>query len=249
MDIKNISAPGDTPYMNFFGVDSRVPANNVLQNNLTMFDWVTRNKIQPHFWGRNIFGENALTKEEMIFLKKRGCRIAVIQSDDHEKNSVETAEYIAKKFIDKCRNLGLRINSAIFLEIDQDEELTAEFMVKFAEVIKSAGYSVGFKANTDAKYAFDREYSRGMNIASNLLVDCMIWAIAPYVDDYNRITTSHLIQPEEWRPFAPSCTKRKDVAVWQYGVNCHPIDDDMGAETTFNVNLIINHQIIIKKMH
>ena len=41
-----------------FGVDSKVRSDNLLQNNLTEFEWVTRNKLYPNFWGRNITGEN-----------------------------------------------------------------------------------------------------------------------------------------------------------------------------------------------
>ncbi|MBQ8165111.1 MAG: hypothetical protein IJZ94_04780, partial [Clostridia bacterium] len=43
-----------------FGVDSAIPSNDILQNNITEFEWVTRNKLYPNFWGRNITGENAL---------------------------------------------------------------------------------------------------------------------------------------------------------------------------------------------
>ena len=42
-----------------FGVDSHTPSNDILQNNLTEFEWAVRNKVYPNFWGRNLTGENA----------------------------------------------------------------------------------------------------------------------------------------------------------------------------------------------
>ena len=48
-----------------FGVDSKVQSDDLLQNNITEFEWAVRNKIYPNFWGRNIVGENALSKKEI----------------------------------------------------------------------------------------------------------------------------------------------------------------------------------------
>ena len=48
----------------YFGVDSATRADTVLQNNLTLFDWVTRNKMYPNYWGRYIGGEKNITHEE-----------------------------------------------------------------------------------------------------------------------------------------------------------------------------------------
>ena len=61
-------------------------------------------------------------------------------------------------------------------------------------------------------------------------------------------TTSHLIHPDNWKPFAPSGIKRGEIALWQYGKECHPIEDDEGKETTFNIDLVRNDDIIIEKM-
>ena len=51
-----------------FGVDSKHPANDLLQNNIEQFEWVVRNKIYPNFYGRNMVGEKCLTREEIKFL-------------------------------------------------------------------------------------------------------------------------------------------------------------------------------------
>ena len=77
---------------------------------------------------------------------------------------------------------------------------------------------------------------------------CLIWAVSPIVEEYNGITTSHLIHPDNWVPFAPSGITRNEVAIWQYGVNCHPIEDDRGKATYFNLDLVRNEQVIVEKM-
>ena len=41
---------------------------------------------------------------------------------------------------------------------------------------------------------------------------------------------------------------RNEIAVWQYGTGCHPIETDMGQVITFNLNLVRNEQVIIDKM-
>ena len=57
-----------------FGIDSAVSANTVLQNNLTEFEWAVRNKVYPNFWGRNLTGENSLTKAKDRWKpKKKAC--------------------------------------------------------------------------------------------------------------------------------------------------------------------------------
>ena len=62
------------------------------------------------------------------------------------------------------------------------------------------------------------------------------------------MTTTHLIHPDRWTPYAPSGLKRAEIAVWQYGRDCHPIEDDTGKLVTFNLDLVRNEQVIIDKM-
>ena len=68
------------------------------------------------------------------------------------------------------------------------------------------------------------------------------------IKEYDKITTTHLIHPDEWKPFAPSGITRKDIAIWQYGKDCHPIENDDGIVTTFNINLVRNDRVIIENM-
>ena len=67
----------------------------------------------------------------------------------------------------------------------------------------SKGYTPAFKVNTDAKFAFEREFSRGMQNDKEIFGKCLIWAVSPTVKEYNGITTSHFIHPDNWAPYAP----------------------------------------------
>lgn len=232
----------------FFGIDSHVSSSNVLQNNITEFEWAVRNKAYPNFWGRNLTGENALTKDEIDFLHSKACRIAAIYNDSDEKQSDEQGQILAKKLDVIALELGIPVGTAIFLEIGEKEKVSCDFMRGFASMLITEGFTPGFKANTDAAFDFDREYSRGMQTDKEIFEKCLIWAVAPSLAEYDRVTTTHLIHPDNWVPFAPSGITRNDIAIWQYGKNCHPIYDDSGKETTFNVNLVKDTRIIIEKM-
>lgn len=231
-----------------FGVDSQIQADDLLQNNIDMFEWVVRNKIYPNFYGRYLTGENCLTKEEIKFLHNKGCKIAAIYADNGAKQSEEEGMLLAKKIDIRAFELGIPEGVAIFLEIAENENVTRDFMRGFAKALMAEGYTPGFKANTDAKFGFDREFSRGMQTDKDIFKKCLIWAVAPTVKEYNKITTTHLIHPDNWAPFAPSALTRAEIAIWQYGVECHPIEDDDGKLTSFNVDLVRNESVIIDKM-
>ena len=231
-----------------FGVDSKIQANDLLQNNIDAFEWVVRNKIYPNFYGRYLTGDNCLTKEEIQFLHRKGCKIATIYADDGVKQTEEQGTILAKKIDIRALELGIPEGTAIFLEIGENETVTYEFMRGFAKALMMEGFTPGFKANTDARFAFDREFSRGMQTDKDIFKKCLIWAVSPTVKEYNGITTSHLIHPDNWMPYAPSGITRAEIAIWQYGVDCHPIEDDNGKLTTFNLDLVRNEQVIIDKM-
>ena len=231
-----------------FGVDSQTPSHDILQNNLTEFEWAVRNKVYPNFWGRNLTGENALTKEEIDFLHSKGCKIAAVYSDSGEKQTEEQGQTLAEKTQELVLELGIPQGTAIFLEIPENEAVSRDFMRGFAGGLLDAGFTPGFKANTDAAFDFDHQYSRGMQTDQDVFEQCLIWAVSPSLAEFDRVTTTHLIHPDNWVPFAPSGITRQDIAIWQYGKNCHPIADDSGAETTFNVNLVRDSKIIIEKM-
>lgn len=231
-----------------FGVDSKIQANDLLQNNIEQFEWILRNKIYPNFYARYLMGEDCLTKEEIQFLHDKGCKIAPIYDSSDLKQTEEQGTILAKK-MDVCAlELGIPEGVAIFLEIGENEDVSRDFMRGYAKALMMAGYTPGFKANTDAKFAFDREFSGGMQTDKELFKKCLIWSVSPVVKEYDGITTSHLIHPDNWSPYAPSGITRSEIAIWQYGKNCHPIENDMGKVTTFNLDLVRNEQVIIEKM-
>lgn len=231
-----------------FGVDSKSRVDELLQNNLNKFEWVVRNKIVPNFFGRYISGDECLTKSEIEFIHSKGCKIAALFSDESQKLTKEQAVSLVEK-IDNCAfQLGVPEGVAIFLEINESETVSYDFLKEFASSLLFAGFTPGFKVNTDAKYVFDREFSRGIQNNRDLFSQCLVWATAPTVEEYNGITTSHLIHPDDWKPYAPSGMSRKNIAVWQYGINCHPIENDNELITTFNLNLVCDEQIIINQM-
>lgn len=243
---ENIEATKRTKIL--FGVDSEIQTDDLLQNNITEFEWVVRNKLYPNFWGRNLTGENCLTKEEIEFIRQKGCRIAAIYNHSEEKQTEEQGELLVKQIVVKASELDIPSKTAIFLEIEECDIITRDFMRGFARALLSEGFTPGFKANTDAVFSFDREYSRGMQTDKEIFEKCLIWAVAPSLEEYDHVTTTHLIHPDCWKPFAPSGITRNDIAIWQYGKDCHPIKDDAGNETTFNVNLVKNPEIVIDYM-
>lgn len=238
----------ESPEKLYFGVDSKIQADDILQNNITEFEWVWRNKIYPSFWGRNIVGEDCLTKEEIDFLHGKACKIAAIYNTAEEKETEEQGIMDAKKVDIVALELGIPQGVAIFLEVEDEEDITTSYMRGFAKGLIKEGYIPAFKANTDAKFDFDREFSRGMQTDKDIFSKCLVWAVAPNLVEYDKVTTTHLIHPDNWMPYAPSGITRDDIAVWQYGKDCHPINDDNGKATAFNINLVKDDNLIIDKM-
>ncbi len=74
------------------------------------------------------------------------------------------------------------------------------------------------------------------------------WAVTPSLAEYDSMTTTHLIGPDCRKPYAPSGISRNDVVLWQYGEKCHPIEDDYGVKTTFNVDLARTGEIMRNHM-
>ena len=128
-----------------FGVNSKVKANTILQNNLTEFEWVVRNKLYPAFWGRNIVGENALDKEEIDFLQNKGCQIAPIYCASGADSSEEQGKIEAQIAIDRAKELGVSDGIAIFLEIPETFKISREYMRGYAKALLDNGYTPAWK--------------------------------------------------------------------------------------------------------
>ena len=231
-----------------FGVDSAIQANDLLQNNITMFEWVRKNKSYPNFWGRYITGDNCLDKQEIMFLRRMGCKIAPTHKNTEQKITERQGKAQALRIIAAAVELEIPENTAIFLEIGDTEKVTTAYLKGYAKALIEEKYIPAFKANTDANFDFDREFSRGLLNENEIFKECLIWAVAPNIPSFERIATTHVVHPENWAPYSPSGMTRNDICVWQYGKNCHPIKDDKGIETVFNVDLIKNIDYVIRKL-
>lgn len=223
-----------------FGVDSKTSSTRILQNHLTEFEWVKRNKLPPNFWGRYLTGDDCLTHEEIRFLHMQGCKIAPLYIDKSTKKTESQGKQTASAVATQARYLNIPCNTVIFLEISERESISTSYMKGFISGMLEYGYIPGWKANTDAMFGFDKEFSRGMQTDTELFRQSQIWATAPTIKEYDEITTSHLIHPDYWKPYAPSGITRNEIAVWQYGQKCHQIFDDENNKTYFNIDLIQN---------
>ncbi len=121
-----------------FGVDSEIQADDILQNNISMFEWVVRNKVFPVFWGRNLLGENALTKEEIDFIHSKGCKIAVTYTDVHEKKTVEQGRSAGEISTALAFDLEIPQGTAIFLNVGE-ESVSRNYLKGFAEELIESG--------------------------------------------------------------------------------------------------------------
>ena len=232
----------------FFGVDAYFNTESILQNNSKLFDWVVKNKVTPDFFGRNINGENSLTVEEINYIHSKGCRIAPIYKSEELYETNESGINVGQKIIAALTELNVPSGTAVFLRIYEYNAAKTDFLIGYSHQLLDAGFTPAFMANTDARFGFDEEFSRAYQVERELIGQSLIWATSPVVDDYNKMTTTHLVYPDLWRPFAPSAITRNDIAIWQYGKECHKIYDDSGNETWFNLDLVSNEEIIINKM-
>lgn len=189
-----------------FGVKSTAPANTILTNGYTLYDWVMRKNCFPSFWGRSISGVKKPNDEELRFLKEKDCKIALI-FDELSEMSVSSTNGVedAKRAIAALNELGVPANEgyAVFAEIKDNWSVSNIWMLGFSRIIRNYGYVPGFIGNTDSSlnFNFDKEFSHYMLVGE----DSLCWATKPE-------TNGPIF---EWTPFAPSALKQNDVAVWQ----------------------------------
>ena len=243
--------PTGSPVSNiYFGVDSASPASTNLQHNLTHFEWVLRNKIYPNFWGRYIGGANGITREELDFIHYDiGCKVAALFGDFDAGNvsSEESGQTDGQKAAIAALDLGFYTGNAIFLDIGASN-ISAEYMQGYALALLAVGFKPGFYANTDAHFGFCHECSRGHQNNPELFSQCLIWATAPNLPEFTATANAHILYPDDWGPYCPSCFRKEQIAVWQYGSNSHPIRDYRGNHTSFNLNIIKDSAIIVEAM-
>ena len=235
------SRPSETMYM-FFGVNSTAKSDMILQNNLTLFEWVVRNQSHPYFWGRNLIGDNALTKSEVDFLNNNGCKVIPIYNKIRKGNKTTQEEGVldANNTINIISELGVASGETLYLQIEPSVNLTAEYILGYAKAIVDNGYTPGFFANTDSLYDFDHQFCRCYQSNSELFGLCKIWAMSPTKPEFYGTSNAHTTLPDYWEPHCPSCITKEDISIWQYGERCHPIRDNTGNSVSVNFSAAKN---------
>ena len=220
--------------MKFFGVDTETNVNELLQNNLTLFDWIRKNQGFPYFVGRRINGENALTKDELNYIRDNGSITIPLFKPITEMSGKDNAR-IAIAILEE---LKMDKGISIYVELETNN-VTEEFLQDFANTILADGYVPGFYVDTDSCYNFDRHYSRAYQANEKLMKQCKIWAISPEMEEFFETKNGHNEKPDFWGPFAPSCITKEQISFWQYGKKAHPVNAYNGKRTDFNLNLTI----------
>lgn len=196
-----------------FGVDSKTPANTTLTNGYNLYEWVMRMSCFPSFWGRNINGINSLSAEEIIFLKKKRCKIACMFTDFTEAEiSGNSGFKEGIKAVEAAKRLSIpqNLNIALFAEIPSHWSVNHNWMISFAKVLIDNGYVPGFIGNTDSSdnFNFGRQcshYVQAKDFTSRYVT--LYWSAAPKYD----------FDPDIWASYAPSQLLPHDMHLWQYG--------------------------------
>ena len=196
-----------------FGANSTAPANQRLKNGYTLYDWVMRQRCFPAFWGRTLLGENAITAEEVEFLRNKDCKIALVLRDLTEAqisgiNGTEDALRAAEaaKALGVPQNKGI----AVFAEIKPDWSINHNWMISFAQTLVANGYTPGFIGNTDSSknFNFDRQCSHYVQATEGVnQFGAVYWATEPKRKGI----------PQKWVPYCPSALEPEDIHLWARG--------------------------------
>lgn len=196
-----------------YGVDSRVPASTRLTNGYNLYEWVMRMSCFPSFWGRSLTGDGAITSEEIEFLKRKKCKIALIVRDLIEEIiSSNNAEKDSQRVIEIAKNLGVPQEQgiALFAEIPSHWSVNHNWMIDYANNLLNSGYIPGFIGNTDSSknFNFGRQCSHYVQATRK---NDQLHAV------YCSTEPKYKFEPESWAPYAPSQLLPNDIHLWQYG--------------------------------
>jgi hypothetical protein len=196
-----------------FGADSAQPANTRLTNGYDLFSWVMRQNCFPAFWGRSVSGENAITKEELEFLRSKNLKIALIFDDLTETNvSAANGTDDALRAVSAAKELGVPANEgiALFAKIAPDWSINHNWMISFARIVKNNGFVPGFIGNTDSSvnFNFDRQCSHFVQATNDVEhYGTLYWATEPKTGG----------EPEDWAPYCPTALTPEKIDLWQNG--------------------------------
>lgn len=196
-----------------FGVNSATPINKKLKNGYTMYDWVMRQKGFPAFCMRTLCGENAITPEEIQFLRDKDCKIGlVIRNLTEAAVSAVNGKQDALKAVEAAKELDVpqKKDVALFAEIKPEWSVNHNWMISFAYTVKANGYVPGFIGNTDSSknFNFDRQCSHFVQATRDAnCFGAVYMATEPKVNG----------TPKEWTPYCPSALEPEDISLWCCG--------------------------------
>lgn len=156
-------------------------------------------------------GETPLQSEEIDFLRKNKCKIALMLDNLSEvKVSSSDGSDDAIKAIAAATALGVPANNkkVIFANIHADWSINHNWMISFAQTLSSGGYIPGFIGNTDSSlnFNFDRQYSHYIEATQNQKnFNALLGATEPKI----------YCEPEEWKPYCPSALQPEDIQLWK----------------------------------
>ena len=114
----------------------------------------------------------------------KASRVAAVYNDSGKKQTEEQGKSAGEIAVALAFDLEIPQGSAIFLDIGE-ESASKDYLKGFAEELMESGYAPAFKANTDAHFDFDREFSRGLQTDRELFEQCLVWAVAPTLSEYD----------------------------------------------------------------
>jgi len=196
-----------------FGVNSVDPANIKLTNGYDLFTWVMRKSSPPSFWGRNISGNNRLTRDEVNFLHGKYCNVALIFDELTEaKVSIAFGYADGMRAVTAAKGLGVPDDRriALFVEIKDDWSVNHNWMLGYAHTLLSNGYLPGFIGNTDSSknFNFGRQCSHYVQFMHAVAREYTVyWATEPKEEG----------EPSEWSPYCPSELTPEKIDLWHNG--------------------------------
>ena len=196
-----------------YGVKMETPINKKLKNGHTMYDWVTRKNCFPVFCMRTLCGDNKITAEEIEYLKRKNCRIALVLNDLTEAEvSSSKGALSALRAAEAAKAAGFPENRsiAIFADIKPKWSINHNWMILFAQTMKANGFIPGFIGNKDSSknFSFDRQCSHYVKATKEI----DYWG-AIFMSTEPKCEAA----PEIWEPYCPSSLNRKDMSLWACG--------------------------------
>lgn len=195
------------------GISSLIPSNTRLKNGYRMFDWVMRQYGFPKFWGRPITGKNAVTPDEIEFLKQNGCALCLLYNDLTETQVSSNNGYgDGQRAAEAAKAMGVPRGKGIviYADIDPDWSINHNWMLGFADALVTYGYVAGFIGNTDSSknFNFDRQSSHYMQSIR----------FRPHMKaSFGATEPKNKYIPSDWSPYCPSGMEKEDIELWRFG--------------------------------